>query len=778
LGCWWGTREILGPSMGPAMSASAAIFFSALSFLAPPAAAPALSLLAATTAGATLGTITASSRPARILEEHHRGLAAMWQVRGKLATDPEGADDAAIVELSIAQVRIDGEWRPWQARLGVTIYERPPAATWRAGDRFEAFLRLREDRPPANPGSWARNRLRARGLDLRSSLKSFDQLRPRGRPPPYAPQRWTAELRRILRSHIERRFPRYEAVIRALLLGERAGLDGQMTAALARAGLIHLLAISGLHVGLALGAAYALGRASGLPRPGAALIAGVVLLGIVAIVVARAPVLRAALMASASLAAVVAGRRSAPLNGWALAVFCLTLHNPLSVRDFGFQLSAAATLGILLMVPAINAQLKASETSPQKLGGYLRALVLTSFAAQVSVAPFLAAHTHRIPLGGLLLNLAAIPMLAMTLAAACLVLMISVLDLFWLGGATLAASTEAGVRVLLAIADLAELSPMASLVVPAGRSALLVGMAFFILVSIYRRGWARTGALAVATAFLALAAWPAAAPEHTRFVALDVGQGDALLLWPAGDDPILIDSGGSPGGDFDTGTAIVAPALRGLGVSRLQAVVISHLHADHAGGIPGLLREIPAAEIWASSLPVDLPLASEIRDAGRASLIRMVSAGNRGDLASCRWRALHPQAAGERDHPPQNLNDSSLVLGLHCGPRHLLLPGDSEESAERTWGPSAGPFARGVLKVAHHGSRTSSSAPLLERLAPRVALISVGWRNRFGFPHKPVLERLRAGGTAVYRTDRDGAITVELGRRITVRGERWTSGVR
>jgi len=400
--------------MGPAMSASAAIFFSALSFLAPPAAAPALSLLAATTAGATLGTITASSRPARILEEHHRGLAAMWQVRGKLATDPEGADDAAIVELSIAQVRIDGEWRPWQARLGVTIYERPPAATWRAGDRFEAFLRLREDRPPANPGSWARNRLRARGLDLRSSLKSFDQLRPRGRPPPYAPQRWTAELRRILRSHIERRFPRYEAVIRALLLGERAGLDGQMTAALARAGLIHLLAISGLHVG---------------------------------IVVARAPVLRAALMASASLAAVVAGRRSAPLNGWALAVFCLTLHNPLSVRDFGFQLSAAATLGILLMVPAINAQLKASETSPQKLGGYLRALVLTSFAAQVSVAPFLAAHTHRIPLGGLLLNLAAIPVLAMTLAAACLVLMISVLDLFWLGGATLAASTEAGVRV-------------------------------------------------------------------------------------------------------------------------------------------------------------------------------------------------------------------------------------------------------------------------------------------------------------------------------------------
>ncbi len=758
------------------MPATAAILLSALSFVAPQAAVPALSLLATTSAGVTLGTIAASSRPARLLEEHPRGLAAVWQVRGKLATDPEGTDDTAIVEMSIGQVSIDGEWRAWRARLGVTIYERPGAAVWRAGDRFEAFLRLREDRPPANPGTWARNRLRARGLDLRSSLKSFDQLRPRGRPPPYALQRWTSELRQILRSHIEQRFPRHGAVIRALLLGERAGLEGQMTAVLSRAGLIHLLAISGLHVGLALGAAYALGRASGLPRPGAALVAGVVLVGIVAIVVGRAPVLRAALMASASLAAVVVGRRSAPLNGWALAVICLTLHNPLSVQDFGFQLSAAATLGILLMVPAISAPQRRSRTSHGKLCGYLRALVLTSFAAQASVAPLRAAHTHRVPLGGLFLNLAAIPVLTMTLAAASLALILSVLDVFWLGGAALAASTEAGVGLLLGIADVAEPSSATSLVVPAGRSALLGGMTFFILVSVYRKGWARTGSLAVAAVFLALAARPVAVPEHARLIALDVGQGDALLLWPAGGDPILIDSGGSPGSNFDTGTAIVAPALRGLGIRRLHAVVISHLHADHAGGIPGLLREIPVDEIWASDLPVDVPLASDIRAAGWASLTRLVSAGDQGDLASCHWQALHPRAGGERGRSPPNLNNSSLVLGLQCGHRHLLLPGDSEESAERAWGPLAGPFARGVLKVAHHGSGTSSSTLLLERLAPRVALISVGWRNRFGFPHKPVLERLRAGGTAIYRTDRDGAITVEFGRRVTVRGERWTSG--
>jgi competence protein ComEC len=117
-------------------------------------------------------------------------------------------------------------------------------------------------------------------------------------------------------------------------------------------------------------------------------------------------------------------------------------------------------------------------------------------------------------------------------------------------------------------------------------------------------------------------------------------------------------------------------------------------------------------------------------------------------------------------------------LGEQCGPRHLLLTGDAEQSAERRWAPLGSRFGNGVLKIAHHGSNTSSSAALLDRLEPRVAVISTGWRNRFGFPHKPVLARLRDAGTAVYRTDRDGAITVELGRRVRVRGERWTSGMR
>jgi competence protein ComEC len=606
-------------------------------------------------------------------------------------------------------------------------------------------------------------------------LKSFDQLRPRGRLPPYAPQRWAGVIRQLLRTHIERCFPRHQAVLRALLLGERAGLDNEMTAALARAGLIHLLAISGLHVGLALGAAYALARTVGLPRPAAALIAGIALVAIAGIVAPRPPVLRATLMASASLAAIIAGRRSSALSGWALAVLCLTLHNPLAVHDFGFRLSAAATLGILLVAPAITRSVDASRL---KLFGYFKALVLTSFAAQVSVAPLLAAHTHRIPLAGLVLNVVAIPLLAFTLATATIALVISISGIVWLPASALAAATEAGIEILLATASFAEGMPASGLIVPLARAPYVVGLAMMILLAVYRPGWSRALALAAAGLCLALAVWPVAPPGSATLVALDVGQGDALMFWPPAADPVLIDAGGSPGSDFDTGTAIVAPTLRGLGVRRLQAVVISHLHEDHAGGVPGLLREMPALEIWVSDLPPEIPIAREIRTAGGASRIRFLRAGDHGDLGGCRWWALHPPRPVSARLQLRDLNDTSLVLGEQCGPRHLLLTGDAEQSAERRWAPLGSRFGNGVLKIAHHGSNTSSSAALLDRLEPRVAVISTGWRNRFGFPHKPVLARLRDAGTAVYRTDRDGAITVELGRRVRVRGERWTSGMR
>jgi competence protein ComEC len=610
-------------------------------------------------------------------------------------------------------------------------------------------------------------------LDLRASLKSFDQLRPRGRPPQFAPRRWAVGFRQLLRTHIERCFPRHQAVLRALLLGERAGLDNRMTAALARSGLIHLLAISGLHVGLAVGAAYALARISGMPRPAAALIAGIALLGIVGIVAARPPVLRAACMASTSLAAIIRGRRSSALDGWAFAVFCLTLHNPLSVHDFGFQLSATATLGILLAAPAIASSVDASRW---KLPSYFKALVLTSFVAQVSVAPLLATHTHRIPLAGLVLNVVAIPLLTITLTMATVALIISVSGLIWLPASALAACTEAGIDILLATASFAEGTSVAGLVVPAGRSAYVMGLAMMVLLALYRSGWSRRFALVVACFCLCCAAWPVAPPDNATFVALDVGQGDSLLFWPPATDPVLIDGGGSPRTDFDTGTAIVAPTLRGLGAQRLHAVVISHLHADHAGGVPGLLREIPAREIWVSFLPPEIPLAGKIRAAGRTSRVRYLRTGDRGELGGCSWRALHPPRSVSEKTGPEELNDTSVVLEQRCGPRRLLLPGDTEQPAERQWGPLAATFRGGVLKIAHHGSNTSSSAALLDRLAPRVAVISAGWRNRFGFPHKPVLARLRRSSTAVYRTDRDGAITVELGRRVTVRGERWTSG--
>jgi len=260
-----------------------------------------------------------------------------------------------------------------------------------------------------------------------------------------------------------------------------------------------------------------------------------------------------------------------------------------------------------------------------------------------------------------------------------------------------------------------------------------------------------------------------------RLVAFDVGQGDALLL-ESGQATLMIDTGGNPVSDFDPGTRLLAPALRARGIDRLDAVVITHLHADHVGGLAGLLSEIRAHAVWTAPLDADAPPVRRLRaDAGAVPLLAQAR-GSTGRLGDCAWQGLHPPAQRHPGDAGPLSNDGSLVLAVRCPRRSLLLTGDGERAAEANYVPSLQVPPGAVLKAPHHGSRTSSGNELLDRLAPRHVVISAGWHNRFGLPDGDVLERYRARRIAVYRTDRDGAVTLTAGARVRVRGERWSAG--
>ncbi len=264
------------------------------------------------------------------------------------------------------------------------------------------------------------------------------------------------------------------------------------------------------------------------------------------------------------------------------------------------------------------------------------------------------------------------------------------------------------------------------------------------------------GALALMLAAIALAAWPLLRPPdgRLRLTVLDIGQGDAIVVEAPDGRALLIDAG--PGGPMrlDTGERVVAPYLWNRGHLRLAKTIVTDADADHAGGMGAIRRLFGVAEPWDVE-----QLARGPHWFGGAML----------SLVWPRW-----EVAG---HAARGRNDETLVLRIEYGLASFLLASDIEAAAEQALVASRAPLGATVLKVAHHGSRTSSTPGFLHTVAPTAAVISVGARNSYGHPDAGVLSRLAAAGTRVYRTDSDGAVIFETdGRALTV--TRWaTRGV-
>jgi competence protein ComEC len=255
-----------------------------------------------------------------------------------------------------------------------------------------------------------------------------------------------------------------------------------------------------------------------------------------------------------------------------------------------------------------------------------------------------------------------------------------------------------------------------------------------------------------------------------RVTFLDVGQGDATLVELPDGPRLLVDGG--PGGArrFDVGERVLAPFLWNRPVGRLDAVALSHWDIDHSGGLAAVLRRFPVGEFWESGRPPS-GAVDTVAALGRSGAPRRVlAAGQRLWLGRAIVTVLGP-APG----PPVAANDQSLVLRLDWRGVSLLLPGDLGAQGEAALLDRAGPLRTLVLKVAHHGSRSSSGVPFLRAAQPLVAVVSVGVRNPFRHPSPDTLARLEAAGARIYRTDRDGAVMLETDGRV-LRVTAWARG--
>jgi competence protein ComEC len=569
----------------------------------------------------------------------------------------------------------------------------------------------------------------------------------------------SGEIRGRALDGLGRGMPAREAELaRGFVLGADEGIDAQTEEDFRRAGLSHLLAVSGQNVTLLVLLAMPLLAAFGIPLRERLLWA----LGLIAVYVSLAgaepSIQRAAVMGAAGIVATLSGRRASRLFGLAAALLVTLAVDPSIAADVGWQLSFAAVAGIFLLAAPIRAAVSTRIGGSEGARALVEGLAVT-LAATLATAPLIAFHFGALSTTTLLANLLAMPAVAPAM---------------WLGMASAAAAQVPGLPLellnapnALVVAYVAQVAAWcgrpdwAEAHVALGGSGLAIAYATLAAVSaVVLRSGARGLRWIVAAAIVLpglgllapLVAVGGEAPAPTlaglRVTVLDVGQGDAILFQPAVAPAVLVD-GGPPGTGLEA-------ELAEAGVERLGAAVLTHDQSDHAGGIEELLEGFPVARLaYARLAPATLGRA---RDAGAVPV--RIFAGGELRSGALRLEALWPprelldgQLAGG------DANALSLVMLARWHGFSMLLTGDAEAEVVPL---DPGPVD--VLKVAHHGSEDAGLADLLAGSRPALSVISVGEGNSYGHPTASTLATLAENGP-ILRTDRDGEIRIEVGRR-------------
>lgn len=530
------------------------------------------------------------------------------------------------------------------------------------------------------------------------------------------------------------------ALVPALVVGDRRGIDDEQWAVLRRTGTSHLVAISGLHIGLLAVVGYGLGgwlwrRSAWLCRRLAAPRAGALLgllfaAGYAALSGFALPAQRALLMVAVFVLATWLGRATQAWHALGLAAIAVLLLDPLAPLSAGFWLSFGAVAWIILIA-------RLPPVRPWLVWPRVQA------ALSLGLAPATALWFGAVSVVGPVVNLLVIPLFAVLVPA--LLLSVAVAAA-WPGGLSWAlAGMDQAMDGLWWLLSAAAAWPLASWSLQTGVAAAGLAMAGVVLLLRAQRWPARVvAALLWLPLLLPLAPKP---PAPLTVDVLDVGQGLSVLLRTR-NHALLVDAGPAFAGGFDAGEAIVVPTLRSLGVRHLDRLLVSHGDGDHAGGAGAVVAAYPGVErLGADGTPC--------------------RAGDAWIWDGVRFELLHPPG------PPHDDNNQSCVLRVVTPDgQAVLLPGDVESAGESALLASGAALSATLLLLPHHGSNSSSGAAFLAAVSPTVAIASAGFRNRWGFPDPRVRSRVLAQGAQLLSTAGQGQVQVRLGGRTGVQVQR------
>jgi len=675
-----------------------------------------------------------------------RGIAAELQgkdlyVHGVVVSLPSQTKKSAKFEFQVERIELDGRGLPSPGRIRVSWYRTD--AEIEAGQRWALMVRLKRPRGFANPGGFDyEGWLYQRGIRATGYVRKSKQNRLLGQAEGLVSiQRWRQTIRDKINTLSTE--PTSAALLNGLVVGDRSGIRQEQWQLFARTGTSHLIAISGLHIGIVFGLIFFVVRRVWcisnvlplhIPSQQAAAVFGFIAAVIYASMAGFAiPTQRALIMLLVFVVGYLLRRPPKPSRALAMALLLVLLWDPLALLSAGFSLSFTAVAVIFFGISGRVAKI-----------GWMQQWGSVQWMIALGLAPLLLAMGLQVSLLAPLINLIAVPLFSFVIVPLCLS---TVLLLFLF--------EPLGTQLLL----------FANWMLTQGLAALeyMSGTPFVVWTVPEMPVWVWPPVVAGAVLLLSPRGLPArwlgllflapivlvrpATPEYgaISFTVLDVGQGLAVALQTQ-HHTLVYDLGPRFSDDFDAGSAVVVPYLRSLGIDRVDRLLISNGDMDHSGGLSGVLGQVDIGSIQSG-------------EPGRLSVSAgLCMAGDSWSWDGVDFRILHPAA-----DKAWKGNDSSCVLKIEVGGRTLLIPGDIERDVEQVllkWAKSK--LGADLVIIPHHGSKSSSTMGFVQAVSPSYAIVSSGYRNRYGFPNAGVVERWRSVGADVLNTADLGAIGLNI----------------
>ena len=700
---------------------------------------------------------------------------------------------------------------------------------FRCGDRIRADVRLLPPEVYHDPGAWSREDfLVAQGITSTATV-AVDRVARTGQSRASLAcrisgwQHLSSERLLALPAAMRRlpapvRLSESDAImLAAMVTGDRTYLSHSLRVGFERTGSFHMLVVSGFHLAIVAAFIFWAARRFRLPRVQATLVTIGASFAYALFTGFATPVQRSLWMVTLYLLGRLVYRERSPMNTIGFAALCLMAASPRSLFDASLQMTLLAVVAIgaiaapllesslqpylnaardlrtiavdikleprlaqfrvVLRMIAVALQLAAGRRTAWRVFPWtvrfvirVAELVVVSCVVELAMALPMAVYFNRITIFALPVNLFILPLLVVLMPAALITLLVALVwpAAAWAPAMLVALPLHFGTGLVRLFGSFA----LGDFRIPAPllwQSAVFLALLAAAIVLARGPRWQ----LRAAWAALLLAALAAVLPrpiQHPRdallMEAIDVGQGDSLLLITPDGKTLLVDGGGFGGGpnqapqDFDIGEEVVSPALWARGIRHLDVVALSHAHSDHMGGLPAVLRNFHPDELWVGNNPRFGAYDALLNEAAALHVrLRSLRAGDRLALGSTQIAVLAPFSSYQPG--PEPSNNDSLVLHVAYGATSVMLEGDAEAPIEQAMLAEPG-LKSTLLKVGHHGSITSTQPAFLARAAPQWAIISCGLHNRYGHPRSEVLEELQAAHVRTYRTDLNGATCFRL----------------